>query len=106
MKNKTRNKNKEKPLSDELPSLLQFISAIDNIRNIKYKRPDIDATYRYVSKTVATNVDRHFIETIVVELVDKNIIFNEPSVQGLDSYFIVNANENSEVTNSTMGAFI
>ena len=99
---KTRNKNKEKPLPDELALFTSIIvSAIDNIRNIKCKRPDIDAIYRYVSKNVATNVDRDFIETITVELVKK--IFNGPTAQGLDSYFIVNAKENSEVTDSTIG---
>ena len=69
---KTRNKNKEKPLLNKLASFPPIIaSAIDNIRNIKCKRPDIDAIYRYVSKTVVTNADRDFIETITVELVNK-----------------------------------
>ena len=75
-----------------------FISAIDNIRNIKFKCPDIDSIYRYASKTVVTNVDRDFIESIAVELVNKNLIFNKPTAQGLDSYFIVNIKENPEVT--------
>ena len=71
-KDKTHNKNKEKPLPDELASFTSIIvSAFDNIRNIKCKRPDIDAIYRYVSKNVATNVDRDFIETTIVELVKK-----------------------------------
>ena len=101
---KTRNKNKEKPLPDELASFTSIIvSAIDNIRNIKCKRPDIDAIYRYISKNVATNVERNFIETIIVELVKKYIIFNKPIAQGLDSYFIVNAKDNSEVTDSNIG---
>ena len=51
--------------------------------------------------TVVTNVDRDFIESIAVELVNKNLIFNKPTAQGLDSYFIVNIKENSEVMNST-----
>ena len=55
---KTLNINKEKPLPNELSSFTPIIiSAIDSIRNIKCKRPDIDAIYRYVSKTVATNVN-------------------------------------------------
>ena len=88
--NKTHNKNKEKPLPDELDSFTSIIvSAIDDIRNIKCKYPDIDAIYRYVSKNVATNVERYFIETIVGDLVNKNIIFNKPTTQGLDSDFIV-----------------
>ena len=40
---------------------------------------------------MATNVDRDFIETIAVELVNKSIIFTKPTEQGLDSYFAVNA---------------
>ena len=88
---KTRNKNEEKPLPDELASFTSIIvSAIDDIRNIKSKCPDIDAIYRYVSKNMAANVDRDFIETIVVHLVNKNIIFNKPTAEGSDSYFIVN----------------
>ena len=51
---------------------------------------------------MATNVGRDFIETIVVELVYKNIIFNKPTVQDLGLYFIVNAKENSEVTKSSI----
>ena len=38
-----------------------------------------------------------------MELVKKNIIFNKPTAQGLDSYFIVNAKENSDITDSTIG---
>ena len=100
---KTRNKKKEKPLPDELASFtIIIVSVIDNIRNIKCNRPDIDEIYHYVSKIVVTNVDRDFIETIVVELANKNIIFNKPPARGLDSYFIANSKENSQVANSTI----
>ena len=51
---------------------------------------------------MTTNVDRDVIETIVVEVVYKNIIFNKPTVQYLGLYFIVNAKENSEVTKSSV----
>ena len=40
---------------------------------------------------MATNVDRDFIETIAVELVNKSMIFTKLTEQGLDSYFAVNA---------------
>ena len=103
---KTRNKNKEKLVPDGFVSFISIIvSVIDDIRNIKCKCPNIDTIYRLVSKNVATNVDRDFIETTAVDLVNKNIIFNRPTAQGLDSYFIVNAKENSEVTNSTIGSY-
>ena len=35
-------------------------------------------------------------------MLTKNIIFNKPTAQGLDSYFIVNTKENSQVTNSAI----
>ena len=77
-------------MPDELASLtLIIVSAIDNIRNIKCKHPDINEIYRYVSRTVATNVGRVFIETTVVELVNKNLISNKPTAEGLDSYFFL-----------------
>ena len=51
---------------------------------------------------MVTNADRDFVETIKVELVNKNIIFNKPTAQRLDSYFIINAKENSQATNSAI----
>ena len=93
-----RNKNKEKPLPDELASFssILFLLLIP-LGTSSY----IDAMYRYVSNNVATNVDIDFTETIVVELLNKNIKFNKTTAQDLDSYFIADANENSEVTIST-----
>ena len=101
---KNHNKNNEKTFPDRLASFTPIIvSAIDNIRNIKCKHRYIKEIYRYVSRTVATtNEVRDFIETIVVEFVDKNIIFNKPTVQGLDSYFIIYVKENPEILNSTI----
>ena len=70
---KTHIKNNEKTLPDELASFtLIFVSAIDNIRNIKCKYRDIKEIYRYVSRTEATtNEGRNFIEIITVELTNK-----------------------------------
>ena len=95
---KNRNKNKEKPLPDELASFspILFLLLIP-FGTSSY----IDAMYRYVSNNVATNVDIDFTETIVVELLNKNIKFNKTTAQDLDSYFVGDANENSEVTIST-----
>ena len=81
---KTHNMNNEKTLPDRLATFtLITVSAIDNIRNIKCKHRDIKKVYRYISRTVATtNESRDFTETIVLEVVNKKIIFNKPTVQG------------------------
>ena len=51
-----------------------IVSAIDNIRNIKWKHRDNSEIYSYVSRTaVTTNESRDFIETIVVELANKKL---------------------------------
>ena len=55
-----------------------IISAIETIRG-KSKRPDFDAMYHHIPKSEATNVDRDFIASV---------IYNKPTTQGLDSYFI------------------
>ena len=99
---KTHIKNNEKNLPDELASFtLIFVSAIDNIRNIKCKYRDIKEIYRYVSRTEATtNEGRNFIDLLQWSLLTKKLIFIKPTVQGLDSYFIINVKENSEIINS------
>ena len=78
---KNRNKNKEKPLPDELASFspILFLLLIP-LGTSSY----IDAMYRYVSNNVATNIDIDFTETIVVELLNKNIKFNKTTAQDLD----------------------
>ena len=63
-------------------------SAIETIRG-KSKCPDIDAIYRHISKSEATNVDRDFIASVLNDLENQNVIFNKPTTKGLDSYFIV-----------------
>ena len=50
---------------------------------------DIDVIYRHISKSEATNVDRDFIASVLNNLENQNVIFNKPTTQGLDSYFIV-----------------
>ena len=51
-------------------NLLQLAPVISSaIDDIKCERLDIDTIYRYVSQTVATNVDRDVIEITLVELV-------------------------------------
>ena len=64
-----------------------IVSAIETIRG-KSKRPDIDAIYRHISKSEATNVDRDFIASVLNDLENQNVIYNKPTTQGLDSYFI------------------
>ena len=73
-------------------------SAIETIRG-KSKRPVIDAIYRHISKSEATNVDRDFIATVLNDLENQDVIFNKPATQGLDSYFTVTHTDNIDPKN-------
>mgnify|MGYP001796811022 CR=1 FL=1 len=44
----------------------KVIKAIVEIRDSR-RRPDLDSIFNYVTRSKATNIDRHFVETIVVE---------------------------------------
>ena len=66
---KTHNENNEKTFPELLASFTPIIvSSIDNIRNIKCKHCDIREIYWYVA---TTNEGTDFMETIVVEVVNK-----------------------------------
>ena len=60
---------------------------IETIRG-KSKRPDIDAIYRHISNSEATNIDRDVIASVLNDLENQNAIYNKPTTQGLGSYFI------------------
>ena len=79
----------QKKLSSNIKNIFKPIitSANETIKG-KSKCPDIDAIYRHISKSEATNVDRDFIVLVLNDLENQNVIFNKPTTQGLDSYFI------------------
>ena len=64
-----------------------IILAIETIKG-KSKRPDIDAIDRHISKSEATSIDCHFIASVLNDLENQNVIYNKPTTQSLDSYFI------------------
>ena len=71
---------------------------IETIRG-KSKRPDIDAVYRYISKSEATNIDREFIASVLNNLENQNVIYNKPTTQGLHSCFIASHTDKEDPKN-------
>ena len=72
-----------------------IISAIETIRG-KSKRPECDAIYCHISKSEATNVDRDFIASVLNDLENQNVIYNKPTTQGHDSYFIISRSDKKD----------
>ena len=62
------------------------LTAIIAIRE-NNKRPDSKAIRDYINKNFAADVEEELIESIIIELLDHNIIENRPTPKG-NSYFI------------------
>ena len=82
------NKDSENLSSDTIEKFKPLIiSAIETIRG-KSKRPDINAIYPHMSKSEATNIDPDFIASVLNDLENQDVVYNKPTTQGLDSYFV------------------
>ena len=75
-----------------------IVCAIETIIG-KSKGPDIDAIYRPISKSEATNIDRDFISLVLNDLENQNIIYIKPTTQDLDSYFIASHTDKEDPKN-------
>ena len=71
------------------------LKAISELRT-KKKRPDNNSICEYINKKLDTNSRNENIFTIILSLVDENIITNKPTKQGLPSYFILNEENDNE----------
>ena len=86
--------DKDEPTLEVLtPSILNAITHI----NKNKKRADIDAIFEYISKSVASNIDREFLNASVIKLVDNNVLQNEKTPKG-DSYKIID--KQTEISDS------
>ena len=63
----------------------KILNLIDKIRKNK-KRADLNVVTDYILKTGETNLDQDFIETMISELTNRNLIENRRTPQGLDSF--------------------
>jgi len=61
----------------------KIIEAITEIRDAR-RRPDLEAIFSYVIKSEATNIDKDFVETLIVELINGKKIINKRTSSGLD----------------------
>ena len=63
----------------------KILNFIDEIRKNK-KRADLNAITEHILKTEASNLDQDFIDTMISELTNQNLIENRRTPQGLDSF--------------------
>ena len=70
----------------------KILCAIDRVKK-KKKRTDIDSIYDYLSRGVASNIDKVTIELILNELFKENILVNKKTSLG-DSFRRINTPQN------------
>ena len=63
----------------------KILNAIDKTRKNK-KRADLNAITDHILKTEASNSEQVFIEMMISELTNRNLIENRRTQQGLDSF--------------------
>ena len=64
----------------------QILAAIDHIKDISYKRPDLDAIFDFIKKSTTSNIDKEVIKAFIGQLLEQKIIVNNRSQTGKDSY--------------------
>ena len=66
-----------------------ILDSIDKIRG-KKKRPDIDSIFDFLSKTVATNIDKDTLTDSISQLITQKVLVNKKTPNGYDSLYLSN----------------
>ena len=66
-----------------------ILDSIDKLRG-KKKRPDIDSIFDFLSKTVATNIDKDTLTDSIPQLITQKVLVNKKSPNSYDSLYLSN----------------
>ena len=66
--------------------LSQILAAIDHIKDISHKHPDLDAVFDFSKKSTASNIEKWAIKAFIAQRLEQKIIGNKRSQSGKDSY--------------------
>ena len=78
----------------------KVLEAIDYIRNLNKQHPHVDAIYKHISRSEASNIDKPTVANIIDVLIDQNVIENRITTSGQASYFHRHEESNKTVTAS------
>ena len=65
---------------------LKILEAIDHLKGINHKRPDVDSIFDFITRKTASNITKKALADINTDLVKQNIIINKKSIIGRDSF--------------------
>ena len=66
-----------------------ILDSIDKLRG-KKKRPDIDSIFDFLSKTVATNIDKDTLTDSISQLITLKLLVNKKTPNGHDFFYLRN----------------
>ena len=64
----------------------KILEAIDHLKNISHKRPDIDSIFDFLTRTTVSNVTKEALSDITTDLIKESVIINNKSINGHDSF--------------------
>ena len=64
----------------------KILEAIDHLKGISHKRPDVDSIFDFITRTTASNIIKEALADIISDLVKQNIIINKKSVNWHESF--------------------
>ena len=62
----------------------KILEAIDHLKGISHKRPDVDSIFDFISRTTASNIAKEVLAGIITDLLKQNIIINKKSINERD----------------------
>ena len=74
----------------------KIFQAIDHLKEVSHKRPDIDSIFEFINKLTASDMTKEPLEEIITGLVNKNLIISR-KWDGCDSF-----RRNTAIVNSTI----
>ena len=52
----------------------KIFQAIDHLKEVSHKRPDIDSIFDFINKSTASKITKESLERIITDLINKNLI--------------------------------
>ena len=62
----------------------KILEAIDHLKGISHKRPDVDSIFDFISRKTASNITMEVLADIITDLLKQNIIINKKSINERD----------------------
>ena len=64
----------------------KILEAIDHLKGITHKRPDVDSIFDFITRVTASNITKEVLADIITYLIKQNKLINKKSINGRDLF--------------------